>query len=105
MYVHLRISIETERVKRYHFGLGGSNEPLEPPLVPPEATYLCESSGKQGLTTSFPKRAGLSFRRRLKPILLILHVQKSRPSNFARLTFTQFRNGFNRWFLLWFPGS
>ena len=28
------------------------------------------------------------------------HVQKSRPSNFARLTFTLFRNGFNRWFLL-----
>ena len=26
------------------------------------------------------------------------HVQKSRPSNFARLTFTLFRNGFNRWF-------
>ena len=45
MYVHLRFSIETERVKRYHFGLGGSNEPLEPPLVPPQATYLCESSG------------------------------------------------------------
>ena len=45
MYVHLRISIETERVKRYHFGLGCSNEPLEPPLVPSEATYLCESSG------------------------------------------------------------
>ena len=45
MYVHLRISMETEHVKRYHLGLGGSNEPLEPPLVPPEATYLRESSG------------------------------------------------------------
>ena len=33
MYVHLRFSTETERVKRYHFGLGGSNEPLEPPLA------------------------------------------------------------------------
>ena len=33
------------------------------------------------------------------------HVQKSRTPNFARLTFRLFRNGFNRWFLIWFPGS
>ena len=33
------------------------------------------------------------------------HVQKSCPSNFACLTFSLFRNGFNCWFLLWFPGS
>ena len=33
----------------------------------------------------------------------IHHVQKSRPSNFERLTFRLFRNGFNRWFLL-IPG-
>ena len=45
MYVHLRFSIETERVKHYHFGSGGSNEPLEPPPVPHQATYPCESSG------------------------------------------------------------
>ena len=33
------------------------------------------------------------------------HVQKSRTSNFVRLTFRLFRNGFNRCFLLWFRGS
>ena len=33
MYVYLRFSIETERVKRYYFGLGSSNEPLEPHLA------------------------------------------------------------------------
>ena len=45
MYVHLRFSIETERVKRYYIGSGGSNELLEPPPVPHQATYLCEPSG------------------------------------------------------------
>ena len=33
MYVYLRFSIETEGVKRYYFGLGSSNEPLEPHLA------------------------------------------------------------------------
>ena len=33
MYVYLRFSLETERVKRYYFGLGSSNEPLEPHLA------------------------------------------------------------------------
>ena len=43
MYVHLCFSTETERVKRYHFGLGGSNEPLEPPRAgsPPGHLPLC----------------------------------------------------------------
>ena len=46
MYFYLRFSIETERVKRYYFGLGGSNEHSNHILPgPPQDTYLRESSG------------------------------------------------------------